>query len=678
MTILKRLTILFIFISLFGFSLPTRAETSISNIPYSTWTIGFDGGYVRTANAYEGTFVLNRGFLSARDIFIQGDIVYIADTGNSRIYLYDMETTLDSEITHELIKEPTGIFVTEEGLIYVADANTDMILVFDENHELIHQFGRPTEPLFGEQSIYEPRKVVVDPRGNIYVVSDGGVNGITQLDAEGRFLGFFGINRVFITIELLFQRALMSDEQKEMFAPLTPRATTNISIDQQGLIYTVIKNEYTTPLKKLNIEGNNILGGTSIPDPNYEDITVDKYGNIYTVSQAFDTRGVIGVHDSFGNLIFKFGTQKPNSLRLGEFAGPTGIAVDKYGDIWVLDGLGNNVQVFSKTEFATSVLTGIELYRIGKYDESAVYFQEIIRQNSLFALAHSRLGKYYERNEDFDNALLSYRIANNKEGYSVAFWEVRDAWINQNIVWMLITLGGLVVVWNVFKRTPAFETYQKQQLHVKEKINRYPLTGEIKLMLHMLKHPVDAIYDIKYKQKIRVKTAAFMYVIFVLLNILSDYYVKGYLFRNNIDDMVFFYEILKWSVPLLLFGLGNYLVSTLQNGEAFYRDIFIGSIVALLPIFLFKLPIDIISNVLTYNEAFLYDFGYLIMISWSVIMMLIMIKELNNFKYGELVVNLLLTIFIMIIIIVLYLIISILSSQLFDFFINLFQEVFSR
>ncbi|HCZ23685.1 MAG TPA: hypothetical protein DHV05_02345, partial [Acholeplasmataceae bacterium] len=198
---------------------------------------------------------------------------------------------------------------------------------------------------------------------------------------------------------------------------------------------------------------------------------------------------------------------------------------------------------------------------------------------------------------------------------------------------------------------------------------------EVKLMLNIIKHPIDTIYFIKFKQKIRIRTAFVMYILFILMNILSNYYIKGYLFRSDVNDMVFFFEILKWSVPLLLFGLGNYLMSTLQNGEAFYRDIFIGVMVVFIPMFLFKIPLDILSNFLTYNEAFLYDFGYLLMVGWSVLLLLIMIMELNNFKIRELVVNLLLTFFIMIIMIVLYLIVSILSQQLFDFIIGLIKEL---
>lgn len=675
MKYMKRLTILILMLSVFLVQFEVQADTAITNVPYQTYTIGSDGHYVRTANAFEGTFVLNKGFQNPEDIFIKDNVVYVADTGNGRIYIYNIETTESSEIIHESLKEPTGIFVSNNGLIYIADATSDKVLVFNQAYELIQEIGRPTEPLFGDASIFEPRKVVVDLRGNIYVVSEGGINGIIQLDSSGSFLGFFGINKVDITVALLIQRALMSAEQKEMFASLTPKATTNAAIDQSGILYTVIKNEYTTPLKKLNIEGNNILEGISMIDPNYVDITVDQFGNIYTVSQGLDTRGVIGVHDSFGNLLFKFGNQTVNSLRVGEFAGATGIAVDSYGDIWVLDGFGNNVQVFSKTEFASSVLTGIELYRIGRYDDSAIYFQEIIRQNSLFALAHSRLGKYYERNEAYDKALASYEIANNKDGYSTAFWEVRDAWISANILWVTILLASLFVGKKVFAHTHAYESYLEKKQIYNKKLGSYTWVQEVKLILRLLRHPIDAIYDIKFKQKIRVRTAVVLYVLFILMNILSNYYIKGFLFRSNIEDIVFFYEILKWSVPLLLFGVANYLISSLQNGEAFFRDIFIGTIIAFIPMFLFKIPLDILSNVLTYNEAFLYNFGYLIMISWSVILLFIMLKELNNFKFGELIGNLLLTIFVMIILIILYLIVSVLSKQFIDFIVNIIKEL---
>ncbi|QMS85064.1 hypothetical protein [Candidatus Xianfuyuplasma coldseepsis] len=678
MRLLRRSLLIVLFLLLLQAPRAIQADTPIQYIPYRTYTIGLESSLVRTATAYEGTFILNEGFSAPQDIFILDDVVYIADTGNGRIYMYNQETREHSELTHELLAEPTGIFLTDEGELFIADAATDLVLHFDADLQFVRSIGRPDEPLFGTEleAPYEPYKVAVDERGYIYVITEGGSNGIIQMDANGDFLGYFGINDVTISLQLLINRALMSEEQREKFASLRPKPATNMAIDTKGLLYTITRNEYVTPLKKLNIEGNNILTEYQFMDPNYQDITIDGDGNIYTVSSGEDVRTVISVFDSFGNLLFTFGRQEVNSLRNGEFELATGVAVDNRGDVWVLDGQANNVQVFSKTEFANLVLSAIEMYKTGQYEQSEILFKEIIRQNSLFAIAHSRLGKIYERNEEFELSLESYRIANNKEGYSNAYWEIRDAWISAWIMPIVITFIVLYAGVRIFDKTRYKDRYVawKQELH--EKLLQYELYNELRLQLSVLKHPIEAVYHIKYKQRYRLRTAVGMYVIFILLNILSNYYIRGYLFKNTFADLVFSYELLKWSVPVLLFGVANYLVSTLQNGEAFYRDIFIGFVFALTPIFLFKIPIDILSNVLTYNEAFVFQFSNLIMMGYSIVLLLVMIKELNNFKYGELFVNIFLTFFVMIIAIILYLIVSILLSQLFEFIFDIFREVF--
>ncbi|NLC95296.1 MAG: hypothetical protein GX676_06375, partial [Bacilli bacterium] len=69
---------------------PTKVVASITDIPYQTYSIGLYGELVNTATAYEGTFILNAGFNNPQDIYIdKDDIVYIADTGNGRIYVYN-------------------------------------------------------------------------------------------------------------------------------------------------------------------------------------------------------------------------------------------------------------------------------------------------------------------------------------------------------------------------------------------------------------------------------------------------------------------------------------------------------------------------------------------------------------------------------------------------------------
>src|SRR5690554_660243 len=71
----------------------SKVEAQIADVPYNTYSIGLRGELVHTATAYESTFILNRGFNSPDDIYIDDqDVVYIADTGNGRIFIYNPKT----------------------------------------------------------------------------------------------------------------------------------------------------------------------------------------------------------------------------------------------------------------------------------------------------------------------------------------------------------------------------------------------------------------------------------------------------------------------------------------------------------------------------------------------------------------------------------------------------------
>jgi len=652
------------------------ASVRATNMPYQTYSFGLKGDLVITATAYEGTYILNDGFKTPQDIYIDSeDNVYIADTGNKRIYKFNPDTEITQEIGVGILESPTGIFVDKEFDIYVADTKLNQVLWFNKTGALIKTYDRPDEPLFGEDTFYRPRKVLVDARKNVYVITEGGSNGIIQMDVNGDFLGYYGVNQVQLSLSLYFRRSLMSEEERSKIS-LIPKPTSNFAIDNKGLLYTIINNEYEMPLKKLNIEGNNVLTGYSLHDPYFTDIFVDDNGMIYTISNNDEAKAIISVHDSYGNLIFVFGDKTPGSLKIGKFDDPQGIATDKNGDIWVLDSTAGNVQVFTKTEFANMVLSAIIAYEKGDYEKAQTLFLEVVRHNAMFGLAHSNLGKLYQKDNQYDLALESYKIANNKMGYSEVYWELRDQWIANNLLNLILLLIGIYALILLFKKYKNnFIFYQKFKIKIKA-YKEKPLFKELSLLKRILRDPLDVVYEIKFRQSVRLRTASMLYVVFIFLNIICDFYIKGFLFKGFNDNIVLSYEILKWFIPLILLGIANHLINSLQSGEGFYRDLYIGIIYALSPILLFKLPIDIISNVLTFNESFIYRLAYLIMYGWSVVNVIIVIKEINNYKVKQLIVNLILTIFTMLIMIILYLVINVLLSQLLLFIEGILQEVF--
>ena len=149
--------------------------TSFASTPYKTFTVDSYGDYVETQTAYTPlgaiTKVGDLEFSKASDIVIsKNNKLYICDTGNKRVIVSDLKGNLENIVGQDVLGAPLGIYVTEDEQLYVADEQKEKVFVFDAQGKLIEEYGKPTHPLFGQENSYKPQKVVVDKRGNIYVL----------------------------------------------------------------------------------------------------------------------------------------------------------------------------------------------------------------------------------------------------------------------------------------------------------------------------------------------------------------------------------------------------------------------------------------------------------------------------------------------------------------------------
>lgn len=89
---------------------------------YWTETQGPNGKFVSTQTAFEPSDVLIYSVKNPEGICIDKNtgIMYIADTGNSRILVVKDKVELKS-IGENILQSPSGVFVNDEGQVYVAD-----------------------------------------------------------------------------------------------------------------------------------------------------------------------------------------------------------------------------------------------------------------------------------------------------------------------------------------------------------------------------------------------------------------------------------------------------------------------------------------------------------------------------------------------------------------------------
>ncbi|MDE6762373.1 MAG: hypothetical protein K2J73_01685, partial [Oscillospiraceae bacterium] len=202
---------------------------------YDRWgdPVASQAGY--TAEKYvDGEMIGCGNFFEPADLFISHDnLMYIADKGNNRIVITDLDFNFIKEMSEFsyngetlTLKKPTGVFVDQyTGNIYICDTENDRVIKCDTDGNVDRLFTKPESELYDQNLTYNPSKVLVDKAGNVYIVVRSQTKGAVMFNSEGEFLGFYGANRVEATAEVLanaFWNLIGTQEQKDRRAKQTP------------------------------------------------------------------------------------------------------------------------------------------------------------------------------------------------------------------------------------------------------------------------------------------------------------------------------------------------------------------------------------------------------------------------------------------------------------------------
>lgn len=647
-------------------SAPAQADS-----PYTTWAAGPRGNLVMTQDAYTPAAEIELPISGAEDMFITADgVIYIADTGNGRIVKLD-NFEIAATYGEGVLQGPTGLFVDEDGIMYVADARQEMIFILAPDGNVINQFGRPTEPLFGKNREFLPRKIAVDKRQNLYIISEGSVNGVVQMNTNGNFIGYFGANTATMSLKMIMQRLFLTEEQLDQFIKNEAASPSNIAIDHQSLVFTVTAGtDQTKTIRRFTVSGKNIYPDT-YGSTSFRDIDVSENGLVLAV----DAEGAIVEYDLNGSMLFLFFAHDYGDQRLGTLRDPTAIA--RHGEnIYVLDKDKNAIVVYQTTAFAREVHAGIRLYIDGYYREAMPYFEDVLNYNGSFIMSYQAIADAYFKAGDYPNALTAYRYAEDRDGYSQAFWELRNVVLQRYLTQAILGLLGFSLVMQIVGRFDRrYHWFQPVRQWFKD-LRNVKLVDDFVFMFRFIKQPADSFYYIKKDRRGSLRFALLLYAAVVVIRVLS-LYVTAFPFSPYAaaSDIRVENEIVITVLLIFLWNAANYLVSTISDGEGRVRHVVIGTAYCLFPYILIALPVALLSNILTLNEIFLHTFTLNLMWLWIGIMLVIMVKEIHNYSFSETVKNVLTTLFTMALFVLTGYILYILFNQLFDFVSAIAQEL---
>lgn len=389
-------------------------------------------------------------FNSPEDIFIDSrDYIYIADTANNRIVVLDPEgiTKAIYEGSGGMpFSSPKGIYVTKDQEIYIADSGNERIVQMDQNGQLVATFAKPDSELLSDIVAFDPTKLVIGPTGYIYTLVGSKFMAIDKLN---QFKGYLGETKLPFDLGRLLIRTFASEEQKNLISKRYSPSYNNIYIDSKNR-FVACSAATTDQIRIINSIGMNIYrsgfyGEVNDIDennnpvmPNFIDLAVDESGIISALEQR---SGKIYQYDGDGNILTIFSGKGKNK---GYFILPVAIDYDSSGNLYVLDKSRGNIQKFEPTIFIKRIHEALTFYSDGEYEKSSQIWQDIVKLNSDYPLAHKQLGMIYYREEMPAKAMEEFLLADDLDGYSLAFSEYRRLIIRK--YFLLIVLISLAII----------------------------------------------------------------------------------------------------------------------------------------------------------------------------------------------------------------------------------------
>jgi streptogramin lyase len=652
-----------------------------------TKTLDDDNNLVRTQDAYlPDRTITNLGLSTPSDIYVDDNsLMYIADTDNSRVVIYDLNTeTVVQVIGRDIcegISTPKGVFVDQEGNIFIADTGAATVFKVSPDYTMLAKFDKPDTPIYSDAK-YDPAKVAVDAGGSIYIVCESNNTGIVQLAGTGEFLGYFTSNKTVLSPKQVFLKLIYTKEQELKSAALNANPTTfsNIFVDDEGTVYTTSMNGTQSLrmdlIKKHSTDGSNMYTKEGRPGvvstAHTTDIFVDSQGIIY----SSDVDGFITIYTSSGDLIFQFGAQNKYGTDIsGLFTKLNSVTVDNQGVIWTVDSEKGYLQSFIPTDYATTIYTAQNLYEHGQYEQSLIEWNKVLRLNQMSVLAHKGVGKAYYQDGEYEKAMEHFEIAGDRDQYSNAYWEVRRDQIGDNISKAFIFLLVIIVLriaWAIGDRKKALS---KKKRDLGQKLKNVPVLGELWYSFRTARHPIDRYYDIRVGKNGSLVAATIIYIIFFITYMIYQT-SKGFVYqKTDIEDMDISAIVVGFFAILILAIICNWLVTSINDGDGTLKQIYMIPAYGLVPAWISMIAVIAFSYVLTANEAFLLTVMLVVGVGWTIANIFNGLSTVHDYSFGQTVVSIIITFLFMIIAAVVVVIVIIMWDQLSDFLITAVKEV---
>ncbi len=593
---------------------------------------------------------------------------------------------------------PQGITVTSK-YIYVADTGHQRIVRFNLDGSFSRAFGDPNIAYSDEATPYTPTKVAVDRNENMYVISQGEIMGIILLDKEGEFAGYVGAQQVSYSVVDYIWKNILSQEAQDRMEAFVPTEYNNVKIDEQDFLYatTEIEGEdidgavmsktadtKSSPIKRLNPTGNDVLVRkgyfSTVGDVSYKtdpvrgpdisiivDVALGPNGRYTLLDENYNR---MFTYSADGELIYAFSGE---GYQVGNSRTPVAIAYDSNYDLYLLDYDTGYITVFSRTKYGKLIDEAYSYYRDYDFENSVKKWDEVLNENANFDIAYDGKGNAYMQDENYDEAMKMFRYSNNKQRYSDALAQSRATSIEDHLI--VIVLVVVVILYLLVK---LFGWIGKRNKSPKYADKHGTYLNQVLYAFYIMLHPFDGFWDVKHEKRGSVKAATTIALFLIFANLVSAFFTN-YLFNDAYGtEISIMSEFLIVLMPLGLWTLCNWCVTTLADGEGSIKDVYVFTCYALLPMAMFTIVNTVLSHFIVLDEGMYITFFSSLGVIWSGFLLFSGNTQTHRYTVSKSVLSILMAAIGMCIVVFIALVIFTTYQQIYGFIDNIVKELTYR
>ena len=213
-------------------------------------------------------------------------------------------------------------------------------------------------------------------------------------------------------------------------------------------------------------------------------------------------------------------------------------------------------------------------------------------------------------------------------------------------------------------------------LFSKEKWQRY--IKSLKFALYCTTHPIDGFWDLTHERRGTYAAANTILFITILSRILKLRYTSFIFIQVYWEDLNILTYIASILIPLGLFVIGNWALTTLFDGKGRLGQVYMATCYALTPFPLVQIPLMIFSNFITTEEAQFYAVISIVSLVWVAFIGILGMSQVHEYSFGKNIIFLVATVFAMLVMIFLLMLFFSMITQGVAYFVSIAKELLYR